>query len=83
MTEAITYRYAINGSAAQGQTWATSGEVSVLGAGSFMVAVERAMRDSFMDLTQGRAIFGEPGKGCVGPYRVTKLEIIEWRPINA
>ena len=35
------------------------------------------MRSSFMKLTRGQAVFGNPGIGCSGPYHVTKFTISE------
>ena len=33
-------------------------------------------RDSFLKLTQGKAVFGRPGEGgCRGPYKITRVEI--------
>ena len=76
-TSIVTYAYAIDGTARDGQTWKTRGEVRVIGAGQFMEAVQKAMGNSFLQLTDGKATYGKPGVGCVGPYRVTNLTIAE------
>ncbi len=75
----ITYSYRIEGTASEGQTWFVVGEVTAQTAGQFQQTVELAMRKSFMDLTNGEAVYGQPGKGCVGPYRVTKFVLEEKR----
>ena len=77
MTEIVTYFYAVEGSASGGQTWATDGTVDVVGRGEFLRAVSEAMCRSFATLTLGKAIYGQPGVGCTGPYRVTKFTISE------
>jgi len=71
----ITYTYEIEGSASGGQTWKTTGTVE--GAGDFTGAVYDAIGDSFVQLTKGKAIYGRPGVGCSGPYRMTKMTIRE------
>jgi hypothetical protein len=65
------WSYRINGTAAQGQTWETSGTVEF----DLPMVCTIAMRESFLKLTKGEAVFGHPGVGCQGPYRVTKLTI--------
>jgi len=65
------YTYRIEGLDADGRIWATEGEVTA----EFAEAITQAMRQSFDRLTQGKAIYGEPGKGCRGPYDVTRVLI--------
>lgn len=69
------YDYRMDGTAADGQTWSTQGTVVC----EFGDALFNATRDSFRLLTDGRAVYGKPGVGCVGPYNVTRLSI-ELRP---
>jgi len=79
MTEAdiVTYFYTIEGTAAGGQTWETDGTVDTIGRGEFMKAVKEAMHRSFIKITNGDAVFGHPGLGCVGPYAIISLTITE------
>lgn len=69
------YTYTVTGTAARGQTWETSGETSDFPPGAFTEAFHDAMRQSFEQLTSGRAVFGFPGLGCSGPYALKKLVI--------
>ncbi len=62
------YYYAIEGADATGNTWVTTGAVE----GEFMDCLTSAFRDSFQQLTRGKAIYGKPGVGCRGPYTVTR-----------
>lgn len=78
MTE---YRYQVQGRAADNESWFTTGKVTANGGGAFMPAVQEAMRKSFVDLTNGQAVYGSPGKGCSGPYRITSLALSEV-PVN-
>lgn len=61
------YQYTVVGSAADNQTWMVKGEILC----EFHEAFDKAMRDCFQQLTQGKAIFGKPGLGCNGPYEVS------------
>lgn len=67
------YTYTVSGTAAENQTWETSGRIQTDLEGGFPNMVQEAMRESFMQLTQGKAVFGNPGIGCRGPYKITKL----------
>jgi hypothetical protein len=69
-----TYTYRINGTAAGGQTWETSGSIEAL-PGQFPAVCNQALSESFDKLTQGNAVFGFPGLGCQGPYVLTRLLI--------
>jgi hypothetical protein len=71
----ITYRYTVEGVAADDQSWSASGEVTVGREGDFQLALLEAQREAFTQLTQGRAVYGKPGVGCRGPYKITKLTI--------
>ena len=70
----IIYTYTVEGRAAGGQTWQTEGETAHE-AGSFPEAVLDAVNASFQQLTQGKAIYGQPGVGCAGPYTITQLTV--------
>jgi len=67
------YNYSLEGTAADGQTWFASGVVTTELEGDFPNALEDAQRKAFHQLTQGKAVYGKPGVGCRGPYRITKL----------
>lgn len=69
------YSYMVEGTAADGQTWMVSGTVEMPHAGMFGHAVQDAMQQSFTHLTEGKAVYGEPGKGCNGPYSITRLVV--------
>jgi hypothetical protein len=43
--------------------------------GDFPFLSDEALHASFEALTHGKAEYGNPGKGCVGPYKITKLLI--------
>lgn len=66
------FTYEVEGTAVDGCTWRVTGEVDSL-ATDFMLIIERAMQSVFNQLTQGKAVYGQPGKGCQGPYKITKL----------
>jgi hypothetical protein len=66
------YAYQIEGSAAGGQTWRTTGEVEAA-PWEFSAALQAALKSSFEQLTQGRAVYGQPGKSCDGPYSITRF----------
>lgn len=74
----ISYAYVISGTGGHGSTWSTEGHVVVKDVDQFDEAVMDARRQSFMQLTQGKATYGKPGQGgCKGPYRITKFSIEE------
>lgn len=66
------YSFSIEGSAARGQTWTAAGTVIGL---SPQDAFANAMLESFQQLTNGKAVFGQPGLGCNGPYQIDKVVI--------
>jgi hypothetical protein len=65
------YKFEIHGVARNDQTWITNGTIYCDLNDSF----DMAMRASFMQLTEGRAIYGKPGVGCQGPYNVLSVKI--------
>lgn len=74
------YRYTMHGAAAKDQTWSVNGEIDVYDVtnhGQFLSVPRAAAQNAFEQLTSGKAIFGKPGVGCKGPYRITKLTIEE------
>lgn len=71
----VKYKYELNGTAAQEQTWTVVGEIEIAGMGDFPSVPQVAMMRAFEQLTRGKATYGNPGVGCVGPYRVSKLTV--------
>lgn len=69
------YRYTVEGSAADGQTWMVSAPIATRTAGEFATLPDTVMRASFQALTEGKAVYGKPGQGCRGPYKITKFLI--------
>ena len=68
------YKFTIEGATGAGNTYTTTGTVEAH-TRDFIGACENAMRECFQQLTSGRAIFGQPGAGCRGPYSITKMTI--------
>lgn len=69
----LRFNYDISGRAAGDQTWQTTGMVTVDDPGQFRRALDLAQQEAFMQLTKGRAVFGQPGVGCRGPYLITRF----------
>jgi len=74
----ITYGYEVGGTAAGGQTWTVRGSVTVASAGMFHQALELIQGEAFQKLANGKAVFGNPGIGCRGPYRYTRFVVQEF-----
>lgn len=70
----MRYRYKMSGTTADDQSWETSG-IIYSASSNFPALSEIALRESFMALTEGRAVFGKPGVGCRGPYRIKNLTL--------
>jgi hypothetical protein len=70
----MKYKYEVYGNGSVG-TWATSGTAEAATAGQFAFVPNAVLKESFEQLTQGKAVFGEPGVGCKGPYTITKMLI--------
>lgn len=68
------YRYEIQGTAADDQTWQTSGTITDEH-NDVLAVFDTAMRLSFQQLTSGKAVFGKPGVGCSGPYAIRRIVI--------
>jgi len=64
-----TWHYLFTGTAGNGQTWQTEGNVIC----DFIDVLTAAAADSFSKLTHGNAVYGFPGLCCVGPYKVDKV----------
>ena len=70
----VKYAYVISGSGSGDTTWETKGEVTCE---EFHDVFETAMRRTFMQLTQGKAVYGSPGLACRGPYKIKRLVLEE------
>jgi hypothetical protein len=79
----MKYRYEVNGTAANGQTWSASGIIETKSAGEFISAISMALAEAFQQLTEGKAVYGNPGVGCSGPYTCTKMLIEQQGESNA
>lgn len=72
------YHYRVHGIGGQGQTWAVTGIVEIdCEKRSFAVVPQFVIENAFEKLTHGKAVYGSPGLGCVGPYRITRLLVEE------
>lgn len=69
-----TYRWKMSGAAADGQTWETAGTIN-LRPGQFRLIFDLVWDEAFQQLTKGAAVYGEPGKGCRGPYDIRHFSI--------
>lgn len=67
------YKFKCEGSAKDYQTWTTEGTFR----GELGDAFTAALRQSFEQLTQGKAVFGKPGVSCQGPYDISRIEIVK------
>jgi len=65
------YQFAVEGTGAEDQSFTTSGTFTC----EFHFAFDLAMRETFNQLTSGRAVYGKPGVGCSGPYDIHKIII--------
>jgi len=68
------YRWSIKGLAARGQTWETKGSTECI-PGEFGGMLMVILGESFHQLTFGMAVYGKPGLGCNGPYRIQSVHI--------
>ena len=66
--------YKVTGIDAEGQTWRVTGSLAAFDVHN---AISEAFKLSFFQLTDGKAEFGSPGKGCRGPYKVDGLSVTQ------
>lgn len=69
------FKYQVEGTAADDQTWTVVGKINNFREGQFFDAVHAAGAESLRQLTNGKAVYGQPGVGCNGPYKINKLVI--------
>lgn len=74
-----TFRYKVAGDAAEGQTWKVEGSVTASKNAHTTRIVNQIMHEVFFELTKGNAVFGHPGQGCCGPYKLTSfhMEVVD------
>lgn len=68
-----TFRFKFEGLTAGGNPWHTEGKID--GDMANPLIFRTAMGASFQQLTSGRAVFGKPGLGCQGPYKITRFTL--------
>lgn len=68
-----TYKFEIHGKTGNGNTYTTTGEVSGNLGIEYIEMMYSVFLQSFQQLTGGKAVFGNPGIGCQGPYSITHL----------
>ena len=69
----MQWKYEVSGIGANGQTWTVVGELPGGKPGDFPQLSEKALRAVFQTLTNGKAVYGKPGVGCNGPYRIKRF----------
>ena len=65
------FHFACRGLDANQEIWGITGTVESEWADSFI----KINKKIFQELTQGKAIYEQPGKGCKGPYSIITLMI--------
>jgi hypothetical protein len=65
-------KFVVEGTAADGQTYKCEGEVD----GTYPEICTTACVAAFKQLTGGKAVYGQPGVGCRGPYKITRFELV-------
>lgn len=66
------WKFTFEGTDSVGESWRTECEVAAE-RGDLEGAFINARHKSFRELTQGAAVYGKPGVGCKGPYRIQKV----------
>ena len=66
------YHFTFEGTGSNAQTWTTTGYIEC----EFNDVFDKASQQTFIQLTNGEAIYGNPGVGgCHGPYNITRVVI--------
>ena len=68
------YTWNVWGTGSNQQSWKTSGVIA-LAPSAFPSIFEVVMAETFKQLTHGKAVYGQPGVGCVGPYDIDGISI--------
>lgn len=67
------FSYEIKGQDVNGVDWAYEGTADVPVFEGFPGVAMQATQNVFKQLTEGKAVFGKPGVGCKGPYKITEF----------
>lgn len=71
----IAWSYDVRGIDGNGNAWSVLGSTEVAEDQGWMTVIENAIQDAFQQVTGGTAMYGCPGVGCRGPYKITHLSI--------
>lgn len=69
-SEMDKFSYKLTGIAAAGQTWEVEGEYELHTPSAVPDMFLDILAQSFQALTHGKAVYGRPGLGCRGPYKI-------------
>jgi hypothetical protein len=72
------YKFEVRGFDGNDNEWIVTGS-EYAAIGDFMSIPPIAMQKAFLDLTDGKATYMQPGLTCKGPFHVTKM-LIELAP---
>ena len=61
----------MTGTGADDQTWRVEDEIQVEPNTDFADLCDKAGSHCFLKLVHGKAVFGQPGVGCAGPYKIS------------
>lgn len=75
----MMYSYEVKGTDSRDQTWTVSGNVLAPENADALTVCDMVGREGFAKLTQGKAVYGDPGRGCRGPYKITEFT---WRAMK-
>lgn len=70
----MMYAYEVKGVDSGEQTWSVAGNVLAGDGADAREICDTVGKAAFAELTQGRAVYGAPGKGCRGPYKLTSFK---------
>lgn len=70
-----TYHYEVVGTDRDGQGWVIDGYVDDIPGELFHHVIQVIESETFMQLTQGKAVFGRPELTCKGPYNINRITI--------
>lgn len=71
------WRFSVSGQGSEGNVFDATGVTPPC---ELHEAFDVIMKDAFHQLTQGKAVFGHPGVGCKGPYRIRRFYFEEVDP---
>jgi hypothetical protein len=65
------YGFEMSGTGGNGQSWKTKGSIEC----EWNDLWQEMNLSTFAQLTEGRAIYGQPGVACKGPYDIDRIVI--------